>query len=105
MRLRRLRRAERGQAAVELVGAAALLTIAGLAAFQLLSAGHAVAVADGAAEAAALAVAKGTTPSAPPAPRRRDGPGAPYGCSAKAAWSVSPWRRALRSGSCAGVCA
>ena len=53
---------ERGQAAVELVGAAALLTIAGLAAFGVLSAGHAVAVADGAAEAAALALANGHDP-------------------------------------------
>ena len=49
---------------MELVGAAALLTIAGLAAFQVLAAGHAVAVADGAAEAA------------PRAPRERARPGA-----------------------------
>jgi hypothetical protein len=62
MTRRRVRRGERGQAAVELVGAAALLTIAGLAAFQVLAAGHAVAVADGAAEAAALALANGRDP-------------------------------------------
>ena len=67
---------ERGQAAVELVGAAALLAIAGLAAFQVLAAGHAVAVADGAAEAAALALANGRDPeraaraAAPGWPRR-----------------------------------
>lgn len=58
----RMRGRERGQATVELVGAAALLTIAGLAAFQVLSAGHAAAVADGAAEAAALALANGHDP-------------------------------------------
>jgi hypothetical protein len=69
-------RPERGQAAVELVGAAALLVIAGLAAFQLLAAGHAAAVADGAAEAAALALANDRDPAqaaaaaAPGWPRR-----------------------------------
>jgi hypothetical protein len=69
-------RPERGQAAVELVGAAALLVIAGLAAFQLLAAGHAAAVADGAAEAAAMALANGRDPAqaaaaaAPGWPRR-----------------------------------
>jgi hypothetical protein len=47
---------------VELIGAAALLTVAGLAAFQVLAAGHALAVADGAAEAAAIAVANGEDP-------------------------------------------
>jgi hypothetical protein len=67
---------EGGQAAVELVGAAALLAIAGLAAFQILAAGHAIAVADGAAEAAALALANGRDPeraagaAAPGWPRR-----------------------------------
>jgi hypothetical protein len=70
-------RADRGQAAVELVGAAALLVIAGLGAFQLLAAGHARAVADGAAEAAALALVNGRDPeqaaaaAAPGWPRRR----------------------------------
>lgn len=55
-------RAERGQAAVELIGAAALLTIAGLAVFQVLAAGQTMAVADGAAEAAAIAVTNGEDP-------------------------------------------
>lgn len=69
-------RADAGQAAVELIGAAALLVVAGLAAFQLLAAGHAAAVADGAAEAAALALANGREPeraaraAAPGWPRR-----------------------------------
>ena len=68
--------AERAQAAVELIGAAALLALAGLAAFQVLAAGHAAAVADGAAEAAALALANGRDPeraagaAAPGWPRR-----------------------------------
>jgi hypothetical protein len=76
MRRRGPSRAERGQATVELVGAAALLAIAGLAAFQILAAGHAAAVADGAAEAAALALANGGDPeraaaaAAPGWPRR-----------------------------------
>jgi hypothetical protein len=67
---------ERGQAAVELVGAAALLALAGLAAFQILAAGHAAVVADSAAEAAALALANGRDPeraaraAAPDWPRR-----------------------------------
>jgi hypothetical protein len=67
---------EGGQASVELVGAAALLALAGLAAFQVLATGHAVAVADGAAEAAALALANGRDPgraaraAAPGWPRR-----------------------------------
>jgi hypothetical protein len=67
---------EGGQAAVELVGAATLLAIAGLAAFQILAAGHAMAVADGAAEAAAIALATGRDPeeaagaAAPGWPRR-----------------------------------
>jgi hypothetical protein len=55
-------RAEAGQAAIELIGATALLVVAGLAAFQVLAAGQAVAVADGAAEAAALALANGQDP-------------------------------------------
>jgi len=76
MRSRRAPAAERAQAAVELVGAAALLAIAGLAAFQILAAGHAAAVADGAVEAAALALANGRDPeraaaaAAPGWPRR-----------------------------------
>jgi hypothetical protein len=69
-------RTDAGQAAVELIGAAALLAIVGLAAFQILAAGHAAAVADGAAEAAALALANGRDPeraagaAAPGWPRR-----------------------------------
>jgi hypothetical protein len=51
-----------GQAAVELLGVAMVLTIAGLATFQILAAGQAAAVADGAAEAAALALANGSDP-------------------------------------------
>jgi hypothetical protein len=76
MRSRGPSSAEGGQAAVEQVGAAALLAIAGLAAFQILAAGHAAAVADGAAEAAALALANGRDPeraaaaAAPGWPRR-----------------------------------
>jgi hypothetical protein len=53
---------EPGQAAVELVGVAMIMALAGLVAFQVLAAGHAAAVADGAAEAAALAVANGRDP-------------------------------------------
>ena len=61
---------------MELIGAAALLALAGLVAFQVLATGHAVAVADGAAEAAALALANGDDPeraagaAAPGWPRR-----------------------------------
>ena len=53
---------DRAQASVELVGAAVVLVIAGLAVFQLLAAGHAQAVADGAAEAAAIALVNGGDP-------------------------------------------
>jgi hypothetical protein len=56
-------RCDEGQAAVELIGAAVLLALTGLVALQVLAAGHAVAVADGAAEAAALAVASGRDPA------------------------------------------
>lgn len=61
---------------MELLGAAALLALAGLAAFHILAAGQAAAVADGAAEAAALALANGRDPeqaaaaAAPGWPRR-----------------------------------
>ena len=55
-------RGEGGQAAVELVGATTLLALAGIVALQVLAAGHAAAVADGAAEAAALALANGRDP-------------------------------------------
>lgn len=48
-----------GQATVELVGAIPLLLVAGSVALQLLLAGYALTVADGAAEAGALALAAG----------------------------------------------
>ena len=49
--------AERGQATVELVAALPALLLAGLVALQLLAAGYAMTLADGAAEAGALALA------------------------------------------------
>jgi hypothetical protein len=51
---------ERGQAAVELVAALPALLLAGLIALQLLAAGYALILADGAAEAGALALATGS---------------------------------------------
>ena len=51
--------AERGQATVELVAALPALLLAGLVALQLLVAGYAVTLADGAAEAGAIALASG----------------------------------------------
>ncbi|HEU4706858.1 MAG TPA: hypothetical protein VFS64_06715 [Solirubrobacterales bacterium] len=51
--------AERGQATVELVAALPALLLAGLVALQLLTAGYAMTLADGAAEAGALALASG----------------------------------------------
>jgi hypothetical protein len=50
---------ERGQATVELLGAIPLLLAAGAIALQLLLAGYALTLADGAAEAGALALAAG----------------------------------------------
>ncbi|HEX5375584.1 MAG TPA: hypothetical protein VFW48_05440 [Solirubrobacterales bacterium] len=50
---------ESGQAAVEAVAAIPLLLLAGAVALQLLLAGYAVVLADGAAEAGALALAAG----------------------------------------------
>jgi hypothetical protein len=50
---------EAGQATVELVAALPVLLLAGLAALQLLVAGYALTLADGAAEAGALALAAG----------------------------------------------
>lgn len=50
---------ERGQATVELVAALPALLLAGLVALQLLVAGYALTLADGAAEAGALALASG----------------------------------------------
>ncbi len=48
---------ERGQASVELVAALPALLLAGLLALQLLAAGYTLTLADGAAEAGALALA------------------------------------------------
>jgi len=59
--------AERGQATVELVAALPALILAALVALQLLAAGYAMTLADGAAEAGALALASGG--SAPEAAR------------------------------------
>jgi hypothetical protein len=50
---------EDGQATVELVAALPALLLAGLIALQLLAAGYALTLADGAAEAGALALAAG----------------------------------------------
>ena len=50
---------ERGQATVELLAAIPLLLLAGTIALQLLLAGYALTLADGAAEAGALALAAG----------------------------------------------
>lgn len=48
-----------GQATVELIAALPALLLAGYVAFQLLATGYAVTLADGAAEAGALALASG----------------------------------------------
>lgn len=50
---------ERGQSTVELVAALPALLLAGLVALQLLASGYALTLADGAAEAGALALASG----------------------------------------------
>jgi hypothetical protein len=50
---------EGGQATVELVAAIPVLLLAGLLALQILAAGYALTLADGAAEAGALALASG----------------------------------------------
>lgn len=50
---------ERGQASVELVASLPALLLAGLVALQLLATGYALTLADGAAEAGALALATG----------------------------------------------
>ena len=52
-------RDERGQATVELVAAIPALLLAALLALQLLAAGYSLTLADGAAEAGALALASG----------------------------------------------
>ncbi len=54
----------RGQATVELIAGAVVLTLVALAMFQVLAAGRAAAIAAGAAEAAALAVVNGRDPEA-----------------------------------------
>jgi len=53
------RRDEAGQSTVELVAALPALLLAGLVALQLLATGYALTLADGAAEAGALALASG----------------------------------------------
>ncbi|HEY5053014.1 MAG TPA: hypothetical protein VII45_06355 [Solirubrobacterales bacterium] len=50
---------ERGQASIELVAALPALLLAGLLALQLLATGYTLTLADGAAEAGALALASG----------------------------------------------
>lgn len=55
---------ERGQASVELVAALPALLMAALVALQLLAAGYTLTLADGAAEAGALALAAGGSASA-----------------------------------------
>lgn len=56
--------AERGQAAVELLAGLPALLLAGLIGFQLLAVGYTLMLADGAAEAGALARAAGADPEA-----------------------------------------
>jgi hypothetical protein len=56
------RRGERGQASVELVAGLPALLLAALVALQLLAAGLALTLVDGAAEAGAIALASGTRP-------------------------------------------
>lgn len=55
---------ERGQASLELLAGIPLLVIAALLALQLLAAGYAATLVDGAAEAGALAIAAGGEPAA-----------------------------------------
>jgi hypothetical protein len=57
-------RDERGQASVELLAAIPALLLAGLIALQLLAAGYALTLADGASQAGAMALAAGR-PAAP----------------------------------------
>ncbi|HEY2479968.1 MAG TPA: hypothetical protein VGI17_14735 [Solirubrobacterales bacterium] len=59
----RLLRDETGQATVELVAAVPALLLAALISLQLLAAGYALTLADGAAEAGALALAEGGSPA------------------------------------------
>ena len=55
---------ERGQASIEVLAGVPALVLAGLIALQLLAAGYSLTLADGAAEAGAMAVAAGR-PAAP----------------------------------------
>jgi hypothetical protein len=55
---------ERGQASIEVLAGIPALVLAGLIALQLLAAGYSLTVADGAAEAGAMAIATGR-PAAP----------------------------------------
>jgi hypothetical protein len=55
---------EDGQASVELLAAVPALLLAGLVSLQLLAAGYSLTLADGAAEAGALALAAGKPPAA-----------------------------------------
>jgi hypothetical protein len=57
-------RRSRGQASVELLAGLPALVLAGLIGFQLLAAGYALTLADGAAESGALARAAGRDPEA-----------------------------------------
>jgi hypothetical protein len=59
---------ERGQASIELLAGIPALLLAGLIALQLLAAGYSLTLADGAAEAGAMALAAGR----PAAPAVRD---------------------------------
>jgi hypothetical protein len=61
-------RGERGQASLEVLAGIPAIALAGLIALQLLAAGYTVTLADGAAEAGALALAAGR----PPAPAVRE---------------------------------
>jgi hypothetical protein len=55
---------EAGQASLELIAGLPVLLLAGLVALQLLAAGYAVTLADGAVEAGAIAIAGGRQPQA-----------------------------------------
>lgn len=57
-------RHERGQAQLELVAAIPLLILAALVCLQLMSVGYAQSLADGSAEAGAIALTSGTAPGA-----------------------------------------
>lgn len=54
--------AQRGQASVELLAALPFVLVAGIICLQLLAAGYSLTLADGAAEAGALALAAGLPP-------------------------------------------